>query len=172
MLLCRFVLLFRLAVISWLFPLWLSLLFFGRGLVWLILACGSWLIVGRGVLLLLFLLFLVATVAFFIAIESCQTFLLYQVYGFLWGNVAQVLGQIVGFDTTFVQCYDFESSFATDDDGVDRIAFICGISYLVAQDVGFQVEVGGILCFQRNFFGWQPFLCFYLAVGFIVQATF
>ena len=109
---------------------------------------------------------------FTVTVETGQTFLFQQVYRFPWFRVSCFFGEIVRFDATFVQTDDFKCTLSADGYQVSRDTLIGRVGYLVAQNVRLEEVEYTVFGFQFNFFGRQTFLCLYIAIYFVVEATF
>lgn len=79
--------------------------------------------------------------------------------------------QAVGLDATSVQTDNLEGASAADGHQVGRDVLVARVGYLVAQNVGFEEEELAVFGFQGNLARGQAFLCFHIAVYFVVEAA-
>ena len=61
---------------------------------------------------------------------------------------------------------------AADCDQIGRNVFISGIGYLIVEDISFEEIENTVFGFQLDFFGRQAFLCFHIAIYFVVETAF
>ena len=73
--------------------------------------------------------------------------------------------------TRFVLLNDFPSSLSTNGHQIDRHALIHGVGDATAQDVRFEMEIGGIERFERYVALRKRLMCFLVSVELIVQAA-
>ena len=80
--------------------------------------------------------------------------------------------QALRFDAPFIQTDNFKGASSADSNQIGRDTLVGGVSYLVAENVGFEEIEYAVFGFQFDFFGRQAFLCFHIAIYFVVETAF
>lgn len=92
-----------------------------------------------------------------VTVEAGQTFLLQQVYRFLGFGAMCLFQQALRFDAPFIQTDNFKGASSADSNQIGRDTLVGGVSYLVAENVGFKEIEYAVFGFQFDFFGRQAF---------------
>ena len=73
-----------------------------------------------------------------VTVEAGQAFLFQQVYRFLGFGAMCLFQQALRFDAPFIQTDNFKGASSADSNQIGRDTLVGGVSYLVAENVGFE----------------------------------